>query len=110
MSTQNRRRFITNTAMTVAAAELGLIGLAKAQATQRLFGPIKQIDVGVLNIGYAEVGPTNGRPVILLHGWPYDIHSYAACRQSRSKVMRMGRRTRTPVRMPRNSQAPMRTE
>ena len=40
------------------------------------FGPIKQIDAGVLNIGYAELGPAKGTPVILLHGWPYDIHSY----------------------------------
>jgi pimeloyl-ACP methyl ester carboxylesterase len=40
------------------------------------FGPLKQIDAGVLNVGYAEVGPANGAPVILLHGWPYDIHSY----------------------------------
>jgi pimeloyl-ACP methyl ester carboxylesterase len=77
MSNQNRRRFITNTAMTIAAAELGSMGLAKAQPTQPSFGPIKQINAGVLNVGYAEVGPANGRPVILLHGWPYDIHSYA---------------------------------
>jgi len=40
------------------------------------FGPLKQINAGVLNIGYAEAGPANGPPVILLHGWPYDIHSY----------------------------------
>jgi pimeloyl-ACP methyl ester carboxylesterase len=40
------------------------------------FGPLKQITAGVLNIGYAEAGPANGPPVILLHGWPYDIHSY----------------------------------
>jgi pimeloyl-ACP methyl ester carboxylesterase len=39
-------------------------------------GPIKQIDAGVLNIGYAEFGPATGTPVVLLHGWPYDIHSY----------------------------------
>ena len=37
---------------------------------------MKQIDAGVLNIGYADVGPAGGPPVILLHGWPYDIHSY----------------------------------
>ena len=40
------------------------------------FGPLRQIDAGELNIGYVEVGPVNGSPVILLHGWPYDIHSY----------------------------------
>ncbi len=44
--------------------------------TDTSFGPLKQIDAGVLNVGYAEAGPSNGRPVILLHGWPYDIHSY----------------------------------
>ena len=40
------------------------------------FGPLKQIDAGVLNVGYAEAGPADGPPVILLHGWPYDIHSF----------------------------------
>ena len=41
-----------------------------------MFPPLKQIDAGVLNVGYADVGPTDGRPVLLLHGWPYDIHTY----------------------------------
>jgi pimeloyl-ACP methyl ester carboxylesterase len=45
-------------------------------AANASFGAIKQIDAGVLNIGYAEAGPANGRAVILLHGWPYDIYSY----------------------------------
>jgi pimeloyl-ACP methyl ester carboxylesterase len=40
------------------------------------FGTLKQIDAGVLDVGYAELGPAGGRPVILLHGWPYDIHSF----------------------------------
>jgi pimeloyl-ACP methyl ester carboxylesterase len=40
-------------------------------------GPVRQIDTGVLDVGYVELGPPNGRPVVLLHGWPYDIHSYA---------------------------------
>src|SRR5215212_5354938 len=40
------------------------------------FGSLKQIDAAVLNVGYAEAGPTDGPAVILLHGWPYDIHSY----------------------------------
>jgi pimeloyl-ACP methyl ester carboxylesterase len=78
----NRRRFITGTALTIAAAKFGLIDFTNAQSTQNSrstpasFGPIKQIDAGLLNVGYVEAGPTDGRPAILLHGWPYDIHSY----------------------------------
>lgn len=41
------------------------------------FASLKQVNAGVLNVGYAEAGPTNGPAVMLLHGWPYDIHSYA---------------------------------
>src|SRR5262249_256587 len=44
--------------------------------TNTSFAPLKQIDAGLLNIGYADAGPANGPPVILLHGWPYDIHSF----------------------------------
>ena len=44
--------------------------------TNTSFAALKQIDAGVLNIGYAEAGPADGPPVILLHGWPYDIHSF----------------------------------
>jgi pimeloyl-ACP methyl ester carboxylesterase len=40
------------------------------------FGPLRQVDAGLLNVGYAEAGPEEGSVVILLHGWPYDIHSY----------------------------------
>jgi pimeloyl-ACP methyl ester carboxylesterase len=40
------------------------------------FGPVQQIDAGPLNVGYVEVGPPSGQPVMLLHGWPYDIHSF----------------------------------
>ena len=75
---QKRRSFISNTIMTFAAAELsGMMRLAKAQPKAQTLGPIKQINAGVLNVGYADVGPPNGRPVVLLHGWPYDIQSYA---------------------------------
>lgn len=40
------------------------------------FGSLKQIDAGLLNVTYAELGPASGRPAILLHGWPYDIYSF----------------------------------
>jgi pimeloyl-ACP methyl ester carboxylesterase len=67
--------------MASAAIELGVA--LKAQAAERAisgpptsFGPLKQIDAGLLNVTYAELGPANGAPVVLLHGWPYDIHSF----------------------------------
>ena len=78
---QDRRRFFGAAAMAVAATQFGLIGPAQAQqATGKpaaSFGSLKQIDAGVLSVGYAELGPAEGPPVILLHGWPYDIHTYA---------------------------------
>src|SRR5580765_6951875 len=87
---RDRRRFLSIAVMTIASAELGMIGSAAAQSskaqppivptlkpgTNTSFGPLKQIDAGVLNVGYAEAGPVNGPPVILLHGWPYDIYSF----------------------------------
>jgi len=48
-----------------------------ANPSNTSFGPVRQIDAGRLNVGYVEVGPAEGRAVVLLHGWPYDIHSYA---------------------------------
>jgi len=72
----DRRRFMRNAAMTLAAAEFVEIGSAVAQSTNAsshtTFGPLTQVDAGLLNVGYAEAGPANGTPVILLHGWPYD--------------------------------------
>jgi pimeloyl-ACP methyl ester carboxylesterase len=84
-----RRRFLAAGAMTLAAAQLGMVGSAAAQSskarpsiptlkpgTHTSLGPLKQVDAGLLNVGYAEAGPASGPAVILLHGWPYDIHSY----------------------------------
>ena len=82
---QDRRRLLGAAVLTLAAAELATIGSAYAQSrkinpikpgTNTSFGSLKQIDAGVLNVGYAEAGPANGPPVILLHGWPYDIYSF----------------------------------
>jgi pimeloyl-ACP methyl ester carboxylesterase len=84
-----RRRFVAAAAMTIGGIELAMKAPAEAASVgirqgppsvtrteQRSFGPLKQIDAGVLRVGYAELGPADGSPVILLHGWPYDIHTY----------------------------------
>jgi len=83
----DRRRFVGTAAMTLAAAQLSL-GAAEAEpvkpaslpaikpGTNTSFAALKQVDAGLLNVGYAEAGPADGQPVILLHGWPYDIYSF----------------------------------
>jgi pimeloyl-ACP methyl ester carboxylesterase len=78
----SRRRFSQSCAAAVAAAA-SLAGCSSTPAsaptgagTNTSFGSLKQIDAGVLNIGYAEAGPAGGPAVILLHGWPYDVYSY----------------------------------
>jgi pimeloyl-ACP methyl ester carboxylesterase len=87
---RDRRWYLSAAVKSIAAAELVMIGAARAQSgtAQRAevptigpgantsFASLKQIEAGVLNIGYAEAGPAGARAVILLHGWPYDIHSY----------------------------------
>ena len=48
-----------------------------------LVTPVKQIAAGLLDVGYVDVGPPDGPAVVLLHGWPYDIHTFAGCPQPR---------------------------
>ena len=82
---QDRRSFLRNAVM-FAGAELATLGFVKGQSSKKAsliepgtntsFGSLYQIDAGLLNVGYAEAGPADGQAVILLHGWPYDIHSY----------------------------------
>lgn len=94
-----RRRFLGAAAMTLAAGQFGALDAMGATSALRAvsatsatvqaggtgqaaagaaaaFGSLKQIDAGLLNVGYADVGPANGAAVVLLHGWPYDIHTY----------------------------------
>lgn len=69
----DRRRFCGGTAAALASSQLGMLSMAKAAT----FAPLKSVKAGLLDVSYAEAGPSNGPPVILLHGWPYDIHAFA---------------------------------
>ena len=89
-----RRRFLQTVgaaglaATGLVATRLGLIETAQAQpapvpgqpvssSAAISMGPIRQVHAGALDIGYYEAGPSDGQVVLLLHGYPYDIHSYS---------------------------------
>ena len=82
-SRYDRRQFIGAAAMTVAATQLRASRNAgatskriKSPLSGTSLGPVKQVQAGLLNVGYVEAGPVNGTPVVLLHGWPYDINAF----------------------------------
>ncbi|NUT76332.1 alpha/beta hydrolase [Pseudomonas sp. C1C7] len=86
-------RFFACSALTAALLQIGALGMASSQAnagdvpastiatltpgSHASLGPMKHVKAGLLDVAYAELGPADGPVVILLHGWPYDIHSYA---------------------------------
>jgi pimeloyl-ACP methyl ester carboxylesterase len=84
MNTFDRRYFLRGAAVALAASPFGVPTLAHAQSTSTPtipnnssdFGPVKQINADELNVGYVEAGPGSGPVAVLLHGWPYDIHSF----------------------------------
>jgi len=86
-NTIDRRSFFGKAALTAAATQLTMLGRGTGDAMAATpvaggggghtsFASLKQVNAGLLSVGYAEAGPADGKPVILLHGWPYDIHSY----------------------------------
>ncbi|MFG2946259.1 alpha/beta fold hydrolase [Streptomyces adustus] len=84
--THSRRHFLGASVAAAAATEFGITRSTHAQPESgervvtggigQSFGPVKQISAGDLSVGYVEAGPAHGRAVVLMHGWPYDIHSY----------------------------------
>jgi len=99
-----RRHFLSTAGVSIAAGQFGIIGSAVAQSskakpatvpaikggTNKSFTSLKQIDAGLLNVGYAELGPIDGPTAILLHGWPYDIHSSATARRGFCRMIPYG--------------------
>jgi pimeloyl-ACP methyl ester carboxylesterase len=85
-----RRQLVTTATLGLAAGTIAQLASAHGQPSDQpsrtipevapgshtTFGSLKQIDAGELSVGYADLGPTGGMPVLLLHGWPYDIHSF----------------------------------
>jgi pimeloyl-ACP methyl ester carboxylesterase len=81
LNSPDRRRIVGATGLAVLLTTLANGPRATAASPSPVlpaaFGALKQIDAGLLNIGYVEMGPSDGPPVLLLHGWPYDIHAFA---------------------------------
>lgn len=81
---RNRRGFLCGSALLavtvmggVAQARKGSASRGAIMQTSSSFGPVRQVDAGVLSIGYVEMGPASGAPILLFHGWPYAIDAFA---------------------------------
>lgn len=77
-STMNRRGFLNTAALGLAASQIGYAAkaLAATAAPTNAFPALRQVDAGLFDVGYVDMGPADGMPVLLLHGWPYDIHAF----------------------------------
>jgi pimeloyl-ACP methyl ester carboxylesterase len=92
----DRRRFLGSAAMTMAvgaAAAAPASARPASAAPPAPFGPLRQVAAGPLNIGYVEAGPATGPAVLLIHGWPYDIQTYA---EAAALLAAAGRRVIVP--------------
>lgn len=72
-----RRHFLNTAVLGLVAAQAGLTGsVSAASPASTTFATIRQVRAGVLDVGYVDAGPASGMPILLLHGWPYDIHAF----------------------------------
>jgi pimeloyl-ACP methyl ester carboxylesterase len=72
----HRRGFLGVAAAGIVAAEVSMPEPARAETAATTLGPIRQRVAGALDVGFHDIGPAGGPPVMLLHGWPYDVHSF----------------------------------
>ena len=78
LTNMKRRSFLNTAALGLAASQIGYAGgaFAATVAPASTFPAIRQINAGLLDVGYVDMGPSDGMPILLLHGWPYDIHAF----------------------------------
>ena len=80
LTNMKRRSFLNTAALGLAASQIGYAGgaFAATVAPASTFPAIRQINAGLLDVGYVDIGPSDGMPILLLHGWPYDCLLYTS--------------------------------